>query len=332
VTVGGGGFDHNDTVVLANVGGIVAAETCHGRWEDYGDPLASLTVSGGVILTVGAAGSEDTRTKTIVNNGAVHLLNSSRIQIYGAGNNFWSGAGTVTMAATGKVQVALTTSRTLSNTIRTTNVPLEIYVVSGGDATLTGGGANVGTASVTVWNNVNADKLTWTVGADMACGNLVLGTGAKEGGLDMNGHDLSMSGDMLFDGENCTVDLGTGTHTIGGEIKRNTGDETGCSLDFAMSKTTLGGNVTLAGIATDFGSAVITGAAITINGASATSLTGDGGTFYSLTVANMALFCVRRWRCRGVTEGTGNTQRFLHLNRYERHRDSGRFRMARERL
>jgi len=165
----------------------------------------------------------------------------------------------------------------------------------------------------------------------MACGNLVLGTGAKEGGLDMTGHDLAMTGDLLFDGNNSTVVLGPGTHSVAGEIKRNTGDETGCSMTFA-GRVSLGGNVTLAGIATDFGSAVITGAAITINGASATSLTGDGGTFYSLTVANMALFCVRRWRCRGVTEGTGNTQRFLHLNRYERHRDSGRFRMARERL
>jgi len=277
VTVGGGGFAHTDAVVLANVGNIVVAETCHGRWEDYGDPLASLTVNASQILTVGAAGSEDVRMKVLVNNGTIDLLNSSRVQVYLAGSNFWSGTGTVTTAATGTVTVTLAgDTTTLTGVIRTTDIGVALTTISLPDATLTGGAADLGTGSLTVYHKDDSDKLTWTVGTGVACGNLVLGTGAKEGGLDMNGHDLSMSGDMLFDGENCTVVLGSGTHTIGGEIKRNTGDETGCSLDFATSKTTLDGDVTLAGITAAFGSARIVADGITINGGSATAITASG--------------------------------------------------------
>jgi len=276
ITVHDGGFDNDNSTDIGTAGCITVASgatTAVASWHDAADPLALLTIDGDVTFSTPLR----VETKRFAGSGAVDV-NSKRLRLIYPAADFWTYTGTMTDGgAGGLVEIYLSASRSNAAAIDT------------GDVDVSLSGTNV---------------YTLTAAAGFACAELTISSPAGAGKyfkLDVTGGAFETTGDVLFglaaaDARSAKLTLCDGeTHTIGGDLKENTGC-TGNVHELDLGGTVrFAGDMTLNDIDVDFNSAVLiaTGTGKEISGSGATALAAtdtvivDDGNAAALTVTSL---------------------------------------------
>jgi len=299
ITVGSGGLDWGaatlDAAGTLNVEVAAGETTIVLKTSDaVASRLGTLTVSGtatasGVLYASKFAGA-----------GILHL-NGQNLLVRTTSNDFWTFSGT--LDGTGAVAFPYYEESSIeNNTAITIGGTIDVTVCPGGNG-------------VTV-----TQKAALSVGGILYVRTLS-GTAGHVGMLIMSGAPLTVTGNTLLgltDRAGGLTLAGGQANTFGGTIARN-GEATANTLTLA-GRVAFGGNVTLAGMTADFGTARIDTGAVAITGTTATAISNAGAivtgrsgavTFTDLdtnwTAGNPAIFA-RRW-----TDGGGNGVRVKSL-------------------
>jgi len=295
ITLGAGGLDYVAIGTHTTPGTFVFDEnTAVAKWASYTGAMAALRVKTG--KTVILSGYLYTKTiPSVAGYAGTIVPGAGSLRLYPGDDNFWTGAPTV--SGTGRVIIfAIGTAWSNAAAITLANtVTFEVAVASAAERIITlAGGLTCG--PVIVRGNYNAthiSKLSMT--GPLNCTTLTLGSASNDTGR---------------------VALSAGqTHTIAGAVAKR-GTSTAHQLTFGGT-CLLGGNVTLAGITPDFGSAYIYATGdITIDGASAGTISNTGGYIFAnghtVTIQNLAytttaapLICVGCTEPAGGSNGAG---------------------------
>jgi len=215
----------------------------------------------------------------------------------------WQGNGTVAMGAN---QAAIYIMEDNAHTFTGTVTSSDNFVVYSADDRVLGDRLLGPTGGTTILAGSGASSKTLTLAAGLTCGNvsiynLALTVDAAAGDWTVGNIVIGLSTNVGI------LKLGSGKHSVGSISKGGTG--TTNAIYFQSCSLSASGNITLAGLATDFGTASIqlaTGKSII--GASATSIASAGAAVHGGAVQNLAATAanpVYRFGRTGTDSGNG---------------------------
>jgi len=238
ITLGAGGLDYTDCSAFDHTGAFIFADdTAVANWSSGADYLGCIKVASGV--TVSANGSIWTAAVGTTGADGALVLGAQALIIWPHADDFWAGDITFT-ATSGSVYVYAQDDWTNEAFIDVGTVAFRWGPSVTGKTLTLNNGLTCGALAINGNGGTVSGILTLAESSPLSCGAITLGsTGQTRPGI---------------------LNLGSGSHTF--TTLASVAGTTGNVVNFGTSKCTVGGNVTLAGIEANFGSAAIHGAAI----------------------------------------------------------------------
>ena len=219
-------INHAGTSTFSNKG-YWGSYTVTAGAVDYGnfdlDIAGNFFGTGGIgiqsnqgIWTITATANASKWTSIINNELIQHLVVNAAVTIVPDQGIFLrklGGSGLIT----GQPGVVVIFETPSANFWDAESLTLNIDVHLRGDSVASPGSA----MTIALGDLIVREQTGWTAAGDitLSSGDLILGSTLAAAGLDMNGHNLLCTNITIGDDENCTLTLGEGTHTIGGDIK-----------------------------------------------------------------------------------------------------------------
>jgi hypothetical protein len=256
--------------------------------------FVSTTVPDGITLTVGSASQYGHYTRALAGAGTVAQAAARGLVFAPSGNDTWTFTGTINCILD---VVAITGVLGIANAlpINTNNKNVIWYRSNSVTDTMTIGGMNLGTGSLTVYGPAGGQLFTGTLTGPLTCGTVNIGIVAA---LPYVGKFVMCDG--------VVNEIGTLAKGAG-----NTG--TTNAITYAGT-VKIGGAQTLANLTVDFAGAALiaSAAAVSVNAAAATSVTHTRGRLFSssgtnvLTADNFPALAAPMGAWRGVVDGGHN--------------------------
>jgi hypothetical protein len=293
MTLGAGGMTWTGTGAINDQTlSLVLAASCTVAQRGT-NKFVSTTVPDGLTLTVGSASQYGHYTRALAGAGTVAQAAARGLVFAPSGNDTWTFTGTINcvldvVAITGVIGI------TNALPINTNNKNVIWYRSNSVTDTMTLGGMNLGTGSLTVYGPSGGQLFTATLTGALKCGTINVGIVAA---LAYNGKLVMCDGVVNEIGALARGAGNTGTTnavTYAGTVK-------------------VGGAQTLANLTVDFAGAALiaSAAAVSVNPATATSVTHTRGRLFSsgtnmLTADNFPALAAPMGAWRGVVDGGHN--------------------------